>query len=218
LAYFPSATLGNFSWLWAEPSAYAAGTAPFGFFFSAGLNPPTGYSYMTATSFVGRALNFMNSAHTELFSVIASDAIHSPGSGVVALCDTDRRIPTDALFLFGYESIPMYYKGQVTFLGRMKESRIYERMDLLTGEVIDAVGSAVSSTTEMAFLSRVPGYVTAMSVSATSALLPNSAHQMPLRIRGNEFHYIIEANASQSWPNVRSLAVHFRPQRARGRP
>lgn len=105
-----------------------------------------------------------------------------------------------------------YYEGQDVFLSRHRQASIYERMDLFASDFVNTSASLTG-----AFFVLTSSGQSMSSSFSTIVFNEDSVYQVPIRLRGQQFYYYLRVVGSKSFPNIRSIGVHFRLCRERSR-
>lgn len=205
------ASVTALSWYWQEGAA--TGTVFMGVEApnATSLTLGTSYSWLNATSAIGRNLTSWSADKTEIWSLPIHAYYGSPGTHSVLF-----RTQQTALSQYYIDRVPMYYRSQAVKLPRIREARIYERADFRTGILEEGVEYAASNA-DVAFFANVAGAQTVISASATGAFLEKADYILPLRLRGTEFYYEVEHTLARNMQPVEAVSVHFRITRPRGR-
>jgi len=185
---------------WHDGTTAAVGTATLGYEFPGLLAG----DYLTASAHEGRAVHFLASDRSGIHAgqVFGVGSTSSASSYALIGCD---RAATGDWFV---ERVPLYYGGQDLFLGAQFDSRVYERVDWITGDQQSATATAA-----FACYAKIEGRSAELAVSVVAAMAPDTGFEVGVGKRGNQFRYTFLSSAPENLPEIKSLRVRFSQQR-----
>lgn len=203
-----ASTATAFSFYWLEElddtAATRRGTAAAGWGFA--LATPTAYDFLSTATVIGRCVTLQSTDKLALWAhAIQATPYKDTTKGYCCIVRT-RQPLLDNYYI---DRNPFYYESQDLFLGPRRDARVYELLDMITGE------TTATATADVALYSKMPGQATELVATARGLLTHETDFQLPARIRGNQCRYVIESSAPSDLPEIKSVRVHFEQMRPR---
>lgn len=184
------------------------GTVPIGMYSTSTSIADATYGWLASGSIVGKTLSlYQNTSYDDICSL----AIEGVEQNDIMYCKHANAFSTSIFSHWAIEQVPWAYQSQDAWLGHKKDPKIYDSMDVTTGDI------GGSATVDLVASSRLQG-AAATETSGTAVWGTNNSYQLAVRTRGNRFHYLVKGCDANDTPNIRSIRTHFVPLRPRGRP
>jgi hypothetical protein len=155
--------------------------------------------WLASAGLCGRALTLVDGDATDAFTVSLGHWT-SPSSMLARTQQTQSAMSSILI-----DNTLCYYEGQDVFLSRHRQASIYERMDIFASDFVDASASIVG-----AFYALGSAGYAASSAFSSGSFENDSVYQVPIRLRGQQFYYYLRVAGKKTFPNIRSVGVHFR--------